>query len=134
MFLAFKCFAELLPTILAQCNGLVATSRLYVFLAKHVPCLVQMLHIRLESGAHIIDLLVHKAHLQINARDLRMILANRCLHNLECSVQVFETLGEVSTVMVVHGQISVAEAYRRMIDSEKSLLQDDCLSLKLDSL
>ena len=63
-----------------------------------------------------------------------MILADAGLEDVERAVQVLEALGEVATVVIIHGQSNVTVADIGMVDAEKSLLQYDGLSLKLNSL
>lgn len=76
LLLALQCLAELLGAIVAKSDGLVGACSLDVLLSKHVLRLIQVLHVRLKGGIHLINLLVDQTHLQVDAGDLWMVLTN----------------------------------------------------------
>ena len=132
--MTLECLAELLAAILAESDSLVAARCLNVLLTKHVPTLLKVLNVGFESSVEFINLLVHHAHFGVDVGDLRMVLPNAVLENIKGPVQVFKALGEVTDVMVVHGQGRIAVTDLRMVDPEEPLLQHDRLRLQLDSL
>ena len=93
-----------------------------------------MLGVSLERRVHLVDLRVDSAHLQVNAGDLGMVLSDAGLENGETSVQILEALADVAGVIVVQRQHDVTVANVRVLDSQKSLLQHDGLSLQFYGL
>ena len=79
--LTLKGLPELLPTVLAESNGLVAARRLDVLFSEHVTRLLEVLRVRLQGRVDLLNLLVEKGHLQIDRSDFRVVLANTRLKN-----------------------------------------------------
>jgi len=103
LFLTLERLAEILNTVLAESDGLVAARGLNMLFTEHVPGLVKVTIVGFKSSVKFVDFLVHHAHLGVDAGDLGMVLADAVSEDVECAVQVLETLCEVAYVMVVHG-------------------------------
>jgi len=100
--LTFEGLSELLSTVLAESDGLVAARSLDVFLAEDVAGLIEVLGVGLEGSLQVLNLLINEAELKEETSNLRVILTDAGLENVESTVKVLETLREVATVVVVH--------------------------------
>ena len=63
-----------------------------------------------------------------------MILSDTCLQNVQRPMQILKSLSKVSTVVVVHGERSIAISYTRVLEAKKTLLKHNGLGLELNRL
>ena len=84
--LTFEGLSELLSAVLAESDGLVAARSLDVFLAEHVAGLIEMLGVGLKGSLQVLNLLINEAELKEETSDLRVILADAGLENVESTV------------------------------------------------
>ena len=83
LLLTLKSLTEVLSAVLAKGNRLITASRLDMILAKHIPRLVEVLGVSFQCSIQVVNLLIDEAELQINACELRMVLADGGLENSE---------------------------------------------------
>jgi len=63
-----------------------AAGCLNVVFSKHEFSLLQVLHVGLKGGVHLVNFLVHKAQFEVDCGDLGVVLANTRLENVKSSV------------------------------------------------
>lgn len=98
---------ELLSAVLAKGDGLVAACCLNVLLSKHETSLGQVLVVGLEGRVNLVNFLVNESQLEVDRSDLGVVVANTGLQNVESSVQILETLGDIAAVVVENGKRGV---------------------------
>lgn len=63
-----------------------------------------------------------------------MIVTNAGLQDVQGSVQVLKSFGEVTTVVVINCESGIAVTNSWVVDTQESFLKHNCFGLKFDGL
>ena len=120
--------------VVSMRDGLVAGDDLQVALPEDLQVPIERLEEAVDGRLEMLEILVHQAQVQVEGRDVRVVLSRGHLQNRERSVHVLEGSREVPTGVMVEGEVGVAIGCLGVVPAQHALLNDNALSLKVDGL
>ena len=110
-------------------NGLVARGNLDVRLAIESNVAVEAVHEAVDCSVVVTDVLVHQPKVEVNGRDVRMVVTADYLEDIQRFLDVFEALGVILTGVVVQTEVRIAICCSWRVITQDLLLDNQALGL-----
>ena len=105
-----------------------------MLLSKETDVTVECFQETINRSLEVLEVLIHQTKVKVYGCNVRMVFSAWDLENVDCSVHVLESLGDVSACMMIQSQVAITVSSLRMIVSQDSFLKNDALSLKFNCL
>lgn len=92
---------------------------------------VEAVHEAVDCSVVVANVLVHQPKVEVNGRNVRMVIATDNLKDIEGFLDVFETLGVILASVVVQAEVGIAICCCWRVVAQDLLLNNQALSLQL---
>jgi len=131
LLLEVQSHPEVTSEVVRMCDGLVAGGDLNVGLTVESDVAVEAVHEAVDRSVVVADVLVHQTEVEVNGRDVWVVVTANNLEDVESFLDVFKGLGVILAGVVVQAEVGVAIRCCWGVVAQDLLLDDQALGLQL---